>query len=110
MPHGAPPERSGSVAVDGSANCTLTSCSSPAFTSILRVIGEGNAGFDSVISYVPAARSIGTGVTFPAFRSVITPLATLRILVTSPQGKALISTRPGPGVETNGPGTGEALT
>src|SRR5258708_4632060 len=73
----------------------LTSCSSPAFTSTLRVIGERNAGFDSVISYVPGARSTGAGVTNGAFRSTVAPLATLRMLVTSPQGNAFSATRPG---------------
>src|SRR5947209_1508111 len=93
--HRVPPASWGIVAVAGSANAMLSSCSWPAFTSTFRVIGERNAGLDSVISYVPGARSTGAGVTNGAFNSIVDPFATLRMLVTSPHGNAFSAMRPG---------------
>src|SRR5262249_9451349 len=56
--------KAGSFAEAGSANWTLISCASPARTSTTFVIGARNAGLDSVISYLPGARSSGgAGVT-----------------------------------------------
>src|ERR1019366_190094 len=84
----------------------LTGCSAPDFTSILRVIGDAKEGFDIVISYVSGARSSDTGVT-RSFSGTAEPVATLRMLVTSPHGKAFSATWLGMGgtmwdPETNG--------
>src|SRR5436309_4839049 len=73
----------------------LTSWSSPARTSTTCVIGKRKAGLDSVISYLPGARSSGGAGVMVGWIASILPVATFLIAVTSPHGKALMATRPG---------------
>src|SRR4029077_9124704 len=92
--HGFPLSNRGSVAVAGAANWRVSTCSSPAFTLTFRLTGAPNDGFDNVISYVPGARSTDAGVTTVSLNATVEPVATLRMLDTSPQGKAFNATRP----------------